>query len=80
MAIELVVAALAALGSLGTGLFHRLKASPANPEKSDRVTVTVVRGQETIERQAAMRPDETSKVLDMVPETVPHDHPHTSAR
>jgi hypothetical protein len=80
MAIELIVATLAALGSLGTGLFHRLKASSPDSEKSDQVTVTVVRGQETIERQAAMRPDETSKVLDMVPETVPQDRTHLSAR
>jgi hypothetical protein len=68
MVAEIVVAAVGALASLGAGLFKQYSTKKAR--QSDRVTVTVQRGNETIELQGIMRPDESSRVLDMV-----HAHP-----
>jgi hypothetical protein len=64
------------LASLGAGLFKQYAAHKSN--KSDRVTVTVERGEVKIERQAVMRPDEASKVLDMVQQ--PEAHPQVSTK
>ncbi len=81
MAIEVVLAAVAALGSLGTGLFQRFsKASAAHSENADQVTVTVVRDGAKIQKQAAMPPDQTSRVLDMVPDPVPRSRTQPSLK
>jgi hypothetical protein len=78
MAIEVVIAAVGALASLGAGLFKQF--SESKSAKSDQVTVTVQRGGQTIEKQGIMRPDEAARVLDMVKDVPGHSQPQASAK
>jgi len=64
MATEIIVGAVGALASLAAGLFKTLYYS--HQENPESVTVTVRRGADTIEKKGTMRPDDVSKMLDMV--------------
>lgn len=78
MTVEVVVAAVAALASLGAGLFKQF--SVHKSQKSDHVIVTVQRGERRIEKEAIMRPEESSRVLDMVQDVAPGIQPHASLK
>jgi hypothetical protein len=73
-----VVAALAVVVSLGAGIFKRW--SDRESEKSDRVTVTVQRGGQRIEKEGIMRPDEASRMLEMVEDVRPQARPEVSTK
>jgi hypothetical protein len=62
--IVILGGAIAAIGSLAAGLIKTLISS--KERKSESVTVTVQRGGDTIEKKGMLKPDDATRILDMV--------------
>lgn len=66
MAIEIIVGAVGALASLAAGVVKTIAKS--REKNSDEVTVTVQRSDGRIEKRAMLKPEEASRILELVEE------------
>jgi hypothetical protein len=66
VAIEIIAGAVGALASLAAGLAKTIAKSPE--KNSDEVTVTVQRSDGRIEERGILRPEDASRILEMVKE------------
>jgi hypothetical protein len=67
LAKEVAIGAVAAISSLVAGLVALTqKLMRSKHQSSESVTVTIQRGSDTIEKKGMLKPDDASKILDMV--------------
>lgn len=64
MSVEIIIGAVGAVASLAAGLTKLIARS--REKSSESVTVTVHRGAKTIEKQGMLRPEDASRLLEMV--------------